>query len=88
MEAFIDYISVTEHNTLKTALNGDYDLTFPVPLLNKVMNTLSRFGCRQIPKPSDVVITSDEQVAKYDFCINNCTTSLRNSTEPYYFRGY
>ena len=58
MEVFIDYIIVTERNTLKTTLN---DLAFPVPLLNKVMHTISRFGCRQIPKPSNVV-TLIEQV--------------------------
>ena len=68
MEAFIDYISVTERNTLKTALNGGYDIAFPVPVLNEVMNTLSRFGCRQISKPSNLV-TLIEQVAKYEFCI-------------------
>ena len=31
------------------------------------MNTLSRFGCRQIPKPSNLVDLI-EQVARYEFC--------------------
>ena len=68
MEAFIDYISVTERSTLKTALNGGYDFAFPSPVLNVVMNILSRFGCRQIPKPSNLV-TLIEQVVRYEFCI-------------------
>ena len=67
LDAFIDYISATERQTLKTALDGNYSSAFPNHLLTAVTNILSRFGCRQVPKPS-TLMNIIEQVAKYEFC--------------------
>ena len=66
MDAFIDYISTTERDLLKKAINGNFD-KFPSELLNEIMCILSKFGCRQIPKPA-TLIDIIEQVAKYELC--------------------
>ena len=44
LDAFIDYISATERQTLKTALDGNYSSVFPNHLLAEVTNILSHFG--------------------------------------------
>lgn len=68
MDAFMDYISSTERQTLKSALkfasSGNH---FPPHFLNELTAILSRFGCRQIPKPSSL-ISEVEQLAAYEFC--------------------
>ena len=67
LDAFIDYISATERQTLKTALSCRYDTVFPNPLFMEVTNILSRFGCRQVPKPTTLMDVI-ERVAMYEFC--------------------
>ena len=45
-DAFLDYISNVERLFFKEALDAT---TFTPEMQGKVLNTLSRFGCRQLP---------------------------------------
>ena len=64
-ESFADYISDIERNTLKAAL--DSKAPFTSALRADLLNILSRFGCRQMPTPSNLH-NLVEQVALYEFC--------------------
>ncbi len=68
MDSFMDFISATERQIMKMALkttsSGNH---FPPKLLNELTSVLSRFGCRQIPKPSSL-IHEVERLATYEFC--------------------
>lgn len=63
-DAFLDYISTTEKSIFKEALNAS---TFTEDVKEKLMNTLSRFGCRQMPTPAGLVKCL-EQIACHEFC--------------------
>lgn len=54
INSFIDYISASERRTLKDALTFDKEGSFP-PSVQDNLNVLSRFGCRQLPKPSNLM---------------------------------
>lgn len=68
LDAFIDYISTTERQILRTALSGSYGSVFPNPMLVEITTVMSRFGCRQVPKPS-TLMSLIEHVARYEFCM-------------------
>ena len=69
-ESFADYISDIERNTLKAAL--DSKAPFTSALRADLLNILSRFGCRQMPTPSNLH-NLVEQVALYEFCAKPAT---------------
>ena len=64
-EAFSDYISEVECATLKNALSFTVD--FPLNVKEEVIDILSRFGCRQVPTPTNLLNLIVE-VARYEFC--------------------
>lgn len=67
MDAFMDYISATERQVLKQALQAIHSSHFPSTILDEITTILSRFGCRQIPKPS-TLIADVSNIAVYEFC--------------------
>lgn len=68
LDSFLDYISNVEKNTLQEAVSFSKKNWFPSDLKEKLMVILSRFGCRLLPSPSNIV-SLIEQVARYEFCI-------------------
>ena len=64
-EAFLDYISHTEKFLFREALCSS---TFSEDVQESLLNTLSRFGCRQLPKPSNL-LKCLQQIANFEFCI-------------------
>lgn len=65
-EAFLEYISATERTIFKDALDTS-TCTFSLEVQEKLLSTLSRFGCRQLPTPSNLK-TCLVQVAQFEFC--------------------
>ena len=65
-EAFLDYISAIERDIFKDALSMCSG-TFSCEVQEKLLGTLSRFGCRQMPTPSNLK-TCLIQVAQFEFC--------------------
>jgi len=63
-EAFLDYITIEERHTFKSALACE-DAFFP-ELVDELISTLGRFGCREMPTPKNLAIIVT-QVAKYQF---------------------
>ena len=64
--SFIDYISASERHILKDALTFEKEGSFPPSVQENLLSVLSRFGCRQLPKPSNLMQLV-EQVARYEF---------------------
>ena len=80
-EAFLDYISATERALFKEAL-GVCSGVFSPKVQDGLLNTLTRYGCRQMPTPSNLK-TSLLQVAHYEFCCKPAAaTSMMNSGVP------
>lgn len=65
-EAFLDYISFTERALFKEALKVNVS-AFSPEVQESLLNTLSRYGCRNMPTPSNLS-ASLLQVAKFEFC--------------------
>ena len=63
-DAFLDYISNIEKSLFKEALNC---VVFTPEVQEKLLTTLSRFGCRQLPTPSNL-LKCLQQIAFYEFC--------------------
>ena len=63
-DTFLDYISVTEKSLFKEALSAG---VFTEDVKEKLMNTLARFACRQLPTPAGL-IKCLENIAHYEFC--------------------
>ena len=63
-DAFLDYISSTERLLFKEALQC---VVFTPKLQEKLLNTLTRFGCRHLPTPSNL-LKCLHQIAQYEFC--------------------
>ena len=63
-DAFLDYISSTERLLFKEALQC---VVFTPELQEKLLNTLTRFGCQQLPTPSNL-LKCLHQIAQYVFC--------------------
>ena len=82
-EAFLDYISATEREIFKDAL-GTSDSAFSTEVQEKLLGTLSRFGCRQMPTPSNLK-TCLCQVAQFEFCSKPAAAvTLMHSGVPSY----
>jgi hypothetical protein len=67
LNAFVDYISATERVTFKEALEFDGS-KFPHNMQGSLLEVLSRYGCRNIPNPSNLLSTI-EQVAENEFLV-------------------
>lgn len=80
-EAFLDYISATERSLFKDALST-HSSAFSPDVQEKLLSTLSRFGCRQMPTPSNLK-TCLLQVAHFEFCCKPAAAiSLMHSGIP------
>ena len=79
LEAFVDFVSATERVTLRSAIDA---LSFSPSLTDRLIDVLSRFGCRKMPTPSTLhgmII----QAARYEFCVKPAAAlSLLHSGVP------
>lgn len=66
LDAFMDFINNVERSTFKCALSHAKEGSFPPTLQEELMTTLSRFGCRLLPTPANLM-NLIEQVARYEF---------------------
>lgn len=65
LDAFLDYISYTERDTLKEALKL-VDGKFPASVQDTLLTILSKFGCRRLPTPN-TLMSCIQRVAEYEF---------------------
>ncbi len=65
-DAFLDYVSLTEKSLFKDALETCARELSPV-LREKLLSILARYGCRQMPTPSNLKLCL-LQVARFEFC--------------------
>lgn len=83
LDAFLDHISSTERMVFRSALkfcNGNK--RFPEDIKDTLLEVLSRFGCRGLPSP-DNLISNIQRVAEYEFLIKPAAAiSLINSGIP------
>ena len=54
LEVFVDYVSAQERLLIKEALSLRTASKFSDNIKQKVLNILSRFGCRQLPTPANL----------------------------------
>ena len=81
IEAFMDFLSITERQTVTKAMNST-DNNFQRELLNQLVCILSRFECRQLPAPLSL-LKMIVQAAKYEFLIKPAAVlSLLHSGVP------
>ncbi len=81
-DAFLDYISNTERVVFDNALCGDTGKKFSPYVEEKLLNTLSKYGCRQIPTPSNLK-SCLLQIARFEFvCKPAAAISLMNYGVP------
>ena len=66
LDAFLEYISNQERHLIKEVILLGTAGKFPDHVQEKMLNILSRFGCRQIPAPASFVACI-EDIAKYEF---------------------
>lgn len=66
LDAFLDYISAHERSVFREALRYGYEGRFPSSVQETLLNVLSRFGCRQLPTPTNLRCCI-EHIAKYEF---------------------
>lgn len=64
-DAFLDYLCCVERETIKEAFHCQ---VFTHEMQSMLLNTLSRYGCRQVPTPSNLPQLL-QQIAKYELCI-------------------
>ena len=65
LDGFLDYISSTERGIFKDARKCQSD-KFPSAMQGGLLDTLSKFGCRQLPTPSNLM-SIIERIAEYEF---------------------
>lgn len=65
LEAFLDYISDAERAVFKEALLNKGD-RFPCSIQQTLLSILSRFGCRQLPTPMNLM-SCIQHIAEYEF---------------------
>ena len=65
-EAFLDFVSGAERLLFKDALSSS---VFLPETKEKLLNTLSRFGCRQVPTPANLHICF-QQVAQFESVVS------------------
>ena len=66
-DAFLDHISYTERVVFRSALEScSGSKRFPEDIVHTLIGVLSRFGCRVLPSP-DNLISLIERVAEYEF---------------------
>lgn len=63
--AFLDYLCCVERETIKEAFGHQ---VFTHEMQSMLLNTLSRYGCRQVPTPSNLQQLL-QQIAKYELCV-------------------
>ena len=66
LDTFLDHISASEREIFKKAILYKGSESFPPEIQVNLMDTLSVFGCRALPTPSNFVDLV-EQIAKYEF---------------------
>ena len=64
-DAFLDYLCCVEQETIKEAFHCQ---VFTHEMQSMLLNTLSRYGCRQVPTPSNLPQLL-HQIAKYELCV-------------------
>lgn len=62
LDALMDYLSANEREKLMSALR--IKVKFPTEVKSDLVSILSRFGCREMPTPSNLIV----QLAKFEFC--------------------
>ena len=72
LEAFVDYVSAQERLLIKEALLSSTASKFSDNIQQKVLNILSRFGCRQLPTPANLT-GCIEDIAQYEFITKPAT---------------
>ena len=88
INSFIEYVSTSERRILKDALTFDKEGVFPQSVQDNLLNVLSRFGCRLLPKPSNLMELI-EQVARYEFIAKpSAAISQINSEIPLNHRNF
>lgn len=81
LNAFVDYISATERESLKKALQFD-GTNFPQHMIDTLLEVLSRYGCRTVPTPTNLMSTI-EHVAEHEFLTKPAAAiSMVNSGIP------
>ena len=68
LDAFLDYVSSTERMVFKDALECKDVHRFPGDIQDTLLNVLSRFGCRTLPTPSNLISTI-KRVSEYEFIV-------------------
>lgn len=68
LDTFLDYISSSEREVFKNAFLYKDRSSFPSDMQEDLMGTLSLFGCRTLPTPSNFVDLV-EQIARYEFVL-------------------
>lgn len=87
-DAFLDYVSATEREVFKDALGGSCS-AFSPEVQEKLLSTLSRFGCPQMPTPSNQLMACLLQVARFEFCSKPAAAiSLMHSGVPLCHTGF
>ena len=83
LDAFLDHISSVERVTFTNALKCNVTRNkFPQDIQSTLLDVLSRFGCRQLPTP-DNLLSIIERVAEYEFLVKPAAAiSLVNSGIP------
>ena len=66
LDAFLEYICNQERHLIEEVILLGTASKFPDHVQEKILNILSRFGCRQIPAPASFVACI-EDIAKYEF---------------------
>jgi len=85
IEAFVDYVSATERLTLKSAFDSP---SFSHSLTDRLIDILSRFGCRKMPTPS-ILQSMVIQAERYEFCVKPAAAlSLLHSGVPPIHRSF
>lgn len=88
LNAFLDYISSAERAIFKDALNLRSAAVFPNFTKDTLVDTLSRFGCRQVPTP-DKLMSTIKCIAEYEFMIKPAAAiSLVHSGIPTAHRSF
>ena len=66
LQSFLDFISAHERAVFKEALAYSQDGGFPSAIQETLLSVLSRFGCRQLPTPTNLK-PCIEHIAQYEF---------------------
>jgi len=88
LDAFLDHISATERTVFKNALKCKDVNKFPQDIQDTLLDVLSRFGCRTLPTP-DNIISTIEHISEYEFLVKPAAAiSLIHSGIPKIHRDF